>query len=86
MPDEVPRPVPQHLRGSGAADFLDQALEFRRAFGVWPATWREFVAGSAHLARAGIADKLRMADAFAATQNPDGWQKWSEDHRALLGD
>jgi len=53
---------------------------------VWPATWREFVAGSAHLARAGIADKLRMADAFAATQNPDGWQKWSEDHRALLGD
>ena len=85
MPDDVPRPVPTHLRGSSAADLLDQAYEFRAGFGAWPETWAEFVHGMGHLSRASAAEKLRLADAFAATQNAKGWAKWVRDHQSLAG-
>jgi hypothetical protein len=83
--DDVARPVPAHLRSAGAADILDQALEFRVGFGAWPRTWAEFVHGMGHLSRAAAAEKLRIADAVAATKNPDGWQQWARDHRTLSG-
>lgn len=85
MPDEVPRPVPGHLRGAGAADLLDQTLEFRVAFGAYPRTWVEFCVGCAHMARARAAEKLRHADSFAAVQNADGWKQWKRDHCTLAG-
>lgn len=86
MQDDVPRPVPGHLRSAGAADLLDQALEFRAAFGAWPRTWPEFVHGLGHLSRAAAAEKLRMADAIAAhKQKPEDWLRWQSDHRTLSG-
>jgi hypothetical protein len=86
VPDEVQRPVPRHLRASGgAADLLDQALEFRVAFGAYPRTWAEFISGTAHLGRAAPAEKLRIADAVAATRDPKGWDQWKRDHQTLAG-
>lgn len=82
----MPRPVPGRLRGTGAPDLLDQALEFRAAFGAWPRTWAEFVHGLGHLARAGAAEKLRIADAVAAhKQKTEHWRQWQHDHRTLAG-
>lgn len=84
MPDELPRPVPRHLKGKGDADLLDQAHEFRAAFGAWPRTWVEFSHGMAHLARASTREKLRMADAVAAhKQKRRQWNQWVRDHQAL---
>ena len=85
MPDDVPRPIPGHLRGSGAADLLDQAWEYRAGFGAWPETWPEFVYGLGHLSRASAAEKLRLADSFAATQNAEGWPQWVRDQQTLSG-
>lgn len=85
MPDDVPRPIPSHLRGAGAADLLDQAYEFRAAFGAWPESWAAFVAGTAHLSRAVVAEKLRIADAVAATKDAKGWDKWRRDQQTLAG-
>lgn len=85
MPDDVPRPVPGHLRGDGGADLLDQVYEFQRAFKRLPRSWPDFVSGCAHLSRAACAEKLRIADAVGATKDPDGWQRWVRDHRALSG-
>lgn len=86
MPDDVPRPIPGHLRGSSAADLLDQAYEFRAGFGAWPESWADFVYGMGHLARASAAQKLRIADAVAATKgDTKGWQEWQRDHRTLSG-
>ena len=83
MPDEVPRPV---SHAGGRPDLLDQALEFRVAFGAWPRTWAEFLHGVAHLARAAAAEKLRIADATAAPQQkPADWKRWVSDHRTMAG-
>lgn len=86
MQDDVPRPVPGHLRSTGAADLLDQAYEFRATFKAWPRTWPEFVHGMGHLSRAAAAEKLRIADAVAAhKQKPEDWQQWKSDHQTLAG-
>lgn len=88
MPDDVQRSVPRHLRGNGdrAPDYLDQALEFRAAYGSWPSTWVEFCHGIGHLSRAGAAEKLRIADAVAAhKQEKGGWRQWVRDHEYLSG-
>ena len=84
MPDEVQRPA---IDADGnPADVLDQALEFRVAFGAWPRTWAEFVLGAAHLGRASAAEKLRIADAVAATRGkPEAWLQWVADLKHLAG-
>jgi hypothetical protein len=65
---------------------LDQAFEFRVAFGAYPRTWVEFNLGLAHLGRAAPAEKLRLADAVAAhKQKPADWQRWVSEHRTLAG-
>lgn len=86
MPDDVARPTSGRLRSARAVDLLDSALEFRAAFGAWPETWLEFVHGLGHLGRAAAAQKLRIADAVAATRDPKGWRQWQHDHRTLAGD
>lgn len=86
VPDEIQRSVPRHLRGDGDPDLLDQQLEFWfAAGGSWPETWMHFQHGIAHLGRAGSAEKLRSADAIAATKDSEGWRQWVRDHRTLAG-
>ena len=87
MPDEIPRPVPDAGgRASSRTDLLDQALEFRRAFGEWPRSWVEFIHGVGHLARAAAAEKLRIADATAAPhQKPADWKRWVSELRTQAG-
>lgn len=86
MPDDVARPVPKRLRGSGAPDLLDQALEVQIALGRAPRSWAEFVSVSAHIGRASSAEKLRISDAVAAhKQKPEDWLQWQRDHEALAG-
>jgi hypothetical protein len=84
--DDVPRPVPGHLRSAGAADLLDQSYEFERAFHHPPRSWADFVHGSSHLSRAAAAETLRIADAVAAhKQKPGDWEQWKRDHQTLAG-
>lgn len=84
MPDEVERPVPRHLRSDRDPDLLDQALEWRAAFGGWPATWPEFVHGIGHLGRAAVREQARTADAVAAhKQKQADYRQWQRDRETL---
>ena len=87
VPDEVPRPLPNAGGGSSRSpDLLDQAFEFRAAFGAWPRTWMEFAHGIGHLGRAAAAEKLRIADATAAPhQKPADWKAWVSELRTISG-
>ena len=86
MPDEIPRPVPEAGPERARPDLLDQALEFRRAFGAWPRSWVEFIHGVGHLARAAAAEKLRIADATAAPhQKSADWKRWVSELRTQTG-
>lgn len=46
-------------------------MEYRRAFGHHPRTWREFSYGLAHLARHHARDMLRLAAATTVAHAPD---------------
>lgn len=85
MQDDVPRPVPGHLRGSGAPDYISERYAFEKGFNRLPDSWADFVHGTAYLARESAAEKLRIADAIAATKDSKGWAQWVRDHQTLSG-
>jgi len=54
---------------------LDLVMEYRRVYGNYPSTWRDFVYGLDHLSRHYARDSIRVASAVRIGQStdPEAW-------------
>ena len=85
MPDDSPYPAGEQelTRRAPRVNMLDGFYEFQRAFGRAPRSWRDYVYGQRHLARASAREAIRAASAgrMAQAAKAEDWQGWMSEQR-----